>query len=311
MNRLQKFLIGFVLTTFLVFASAAMTPWVPVSLLALGATPSSQTITATTTSGTTFVQTGWNRLTCSSDVYYLLVSAYDSTVTSSTGTLLRGPQGGNGLPKPAWILVSSNQWLAILLKGGTTGTCMVETVSLDGAAQSITNLTVTGTAAVTGATTLSSTLTTTGPNTLGLYTSLQDAGVNNLTVTGNETVAGTLGVTGATTLGAVSATGTNTFTGYTSLADAGVNNLVSTNDVAPNTLTLPSSTALAGIKFGSITLNAASPSVGTATVLSGMKCQCSPEAAADGLTGCAVSSTTLTATGPNGSSGVINYICVK
>lgn len=307
MTKLQKTLIGFVATAFLMLVTSAVSPWVPMSLLALGVSPSSQSITATTTSATTFVQQGWNRLTCSSDVYYKLVSAYDTAVTSTTGTLLRGPQGGNGLPKPAWFLVSSDRWLAILLKSGTTATCMVEVVSLDGAAQTITNLTVTGTAAVTGATTLSSTLTTTGPNTLGLYTSLQDAGLNNLTVTGNETVAGTLGVTGATTLAAVSATGTNTFTGYTSLADGGVNNLVSTNTVTLGGGGIVGTT----VTRGSGALNNASPSIFTATVVTGAICVCANNTTQTVSVKCAVSGTTLTITGPNTTTDTVSYICMQ
>lgn len=291
MNRIQKGFIGIVLVGALMLVSSAMTPWVPMSLLAVGATPSSQMINGvTTTSGTTFVQTGWNRLTCSSDVYYLLVSAYDSTVTSATGTLLRGPQAGNGLPKPAWILVSSNQWLAILLKSGTTATCVVETVSLDGAAGSFTTL------AASGATTLSSTLTTTGPNTLGLYTSLQDAGVNNLTVTGNETVAGTR-----------QTTGTATNLGYTSLSDAGVNNLVLTN-----TLTVAAGGIAAGtVTRGSGALNNASPSVLTATVVTGAICVCSNNTTQTAAVKCAVSGTTLTITGPNTTTDTVSYICMQ
>lgn len=126
-------------------------------------------------------------------------------------------------------------------------------------------------------------------------------------------------VTGAATFeSTVAITGQTTTSGYLSGVDAGFNNITATGnldvsgDATPLSLTFASSTALAGVKFGNMTLNAASPSVATATVLAGMACQCTPETnAADGLTKCAVSSTTLTATGPNGSSGVINYLCVK
>lgn len=62
---------------------------------------------------------------------------------------------------------------------------------------------------------------------------------------------------------------------------------------------------------GQITLNGASPAVGTATVVSGCTPICTAnDAAADSATKCAVSTTTLTATGPNGSTGKINWVCL-
>lgn len=263
----MKKLMVAVATLTLLALTTAISPWAPMLALAAGATPSSQTIpNVTTTSGTVFVQTGWNRLTCSSDVYYLLVSAYDSVVTSATGTLLRGPQASNGLPKPAWILVSSNQWLALLLKSGTQATCVVETVSLDGSAGSFTTLAVSSTAAITG----------------------------------NTTIGGTLGVTGIAS-----------FSAYTGGQDAGFHNIVGSGDTAPATLTLPSSTALAGLKFGTVTLTSASPSTATATVLSGMNCVCTNQTTQANPVKCAVSSTTLTVTGPNTVTDVVGYLCFK
>lgn len=112
-------------------------------------------------------------------------------------------------------------------------------------------------------------------------------------ITGNTTLGGTVQVTGDTSLG----------------ADAGVANNFNIN----GGLTLTSSsTALTAIKFGTITLGGQSPATGTATVLASMNCVCTPQTnASDGLTKCAVSSTTLTATGPNSSTGVISYLCFK
>jgi hypothetical protein len=43
-----------------------------------------------------------------------------------------------------------------------------------------------------------------------------------------------------------------------------------------------------------------------------MKCNCTPETnTTDSASKCNVSSTTLTATGPNSSVGVLNYFCWK
>lgn len=60
---------------------------------------------------------------------------------------------------------------------------------------------------------------------------------------------------------------------------------------------------------GSITLTSASPSTGTATVLAGSVCMCTNETTQANPVKCAVSSTTLTATGPNTVTDVINYVC--
>ena len=61
------------------------------------------------------------------------------------------------------------------------------------------------------------------------------------------------------------------------------------------------------------TLNAASPSVCTATVTAGSTCYCTPvgATAAIAAAGCAVglSSTTLTATSANGATNVVNILC--
>jgi hypothetical protein len=63
-----------------------------------------------------------------------------------------------------------------------------------------------------------------------------------------------------------------------------------------------------GHNSGSITLTSGTPSTGTATVLSGAKCTCTDSTAASAIM-CAVSGTTLTATGPNTVTDVINYFC--
>lgn len=296
----MKKLMVVVATLTLLALTTAISPWAPMLALAAGATPSSQTIpNVTTTSGTVFVQTGWNRLTCSSDVYYLLVAAYSDTVTSATGTLLRGPQASNGLPKPAWILVSSNQWLALLLRSGTQATCVVETVSLDGSAGSFTTLAVSSTAAITGNTTVGGTLGVTGASTL----------TGNVTMSGAATVGTTLGVTGATTLSStLGVTGITTLSAYAIGQDAGFHNMVTsgTSTNAGDNITG------GGTKTrGKITLNGASPSVITATVNTGAFCVCSNEDTATNTVKCAVSATTLTVTGPNGATDDVIYHCIQ
>jgi hypothetical protein len=62
---------------------------------------------------------------------------------------------------------------------------------------------------------------------------------------------------------------------------------------------------------GTMTLNGASPSVATATVVAGAICVCqNTGTAANNAEKCNVASTTLTATGPNGATDVVNYICL-
>lgn len=285
-TKIQKVLLAAVATIALIALTTAVTPWAPALALALGATPSSQTVpNVSTTSGAVFVQLGWNRLTCSSDVYYKVVATSSTAVTAATGTLLRGPQGSNGLPKPAWILVSSDQWLALLLKAGTNATCMVETVSMDGSAGSFTTLAV------------SSTSTFTGQAQFDGFVQGQDAGFNNIKATGTASINGALTsagvISGIFDGGAAVLTTINT---SSTASIAGTLAPVGGIDVATNV-------------GGELTLNGASPSVITATVISGSKCVCSQEGTAANPIKCAVSGTTLTITGPNGATDLVTYLC--
>lgn len=227
----------------------------------------------TTTSSSYFIPFGYVRLTCTSPTYYS-VNASSATAATTSSSLAPGAITVNNvtLTRSIWLNVSSGtQYLALLLKGGVQGTCIAEQVSVDGTAGSFTTLAASSTLAVTGATTLASTA----------Y------------------------IQGATTVdGALRSGGTisGTFDGGTAVLGA----------TSAASLDLPSSTQLTGIKFGTITLGGQSPSTGTATVLSGMKCNCTAnDAAADNALKCAVSSTTLTATGPNLSTGTVNYFCWK
>lgn len=283
MNRTKLFLLT---AAALALASAAVatTSQVPplITQAAMGAAPStSSPMRVTTTSAAYFVPVGYNRLTCTSPTYYSVESASTGTALT-TDALAPGPLNVNGISitRSVWVNITSSQWLALLLKSGVDGYCIVEQGSVDGVTGSFTTLAASSTLAVTGASTFGSTATISGAVT-----------------TGSSIDAGSLSV-----IGASSHVGAATFG---STADV-------TGAVTAASLTLPSSTALAGIKWGTMTMNGASPSVGTATVLSGQKCVCTPVTnAADGATKCAVSSTTLTATGPNSSSGDVNFFCFK
>lgn len=230
-------------------------------------------ITVTTTAASTFIPFGQVQLTCTSPTYYS-VNASSSTASTTSSSLAPGPVTVNNvtITRSIWLTVSSGtQWLSLLLKGGVQGTCLAEQMGTDGQTGSFTTLAASSTLAVTGATTLSSTLGVTGASTFAS------------TITSGGVISGTFDG-GTAILGATSAT----------------------------SLDLPSSTQLTGFKAGSITLGGQSPATGTATVLSGMKCLCTAQdATTDNALKCAVSTTTLTATGPNASTGVINYICWK
>lgn len=239
----------------------------------MAATPTAKRITGiTTTQGAnTYLQVGYNELTCNGWVHYKMVTTNSGTV-ATTDPMVRGD---TKVPsKPIFLNVAGGtQYLALLLENGSPATCSVKQISIDGNSGSFTTLAA------------SSTLTTTGPNTLGLYTSLQDAGVNNLVITSDVSVAGTATVTGAQTL-----------TGATTIGTS---------------VTLPSSTALVGLKFGTITLSSGTPSTGTATVLASMNCVCTNQTTQTSNIKCNVSSTTLTATGPNTVTDVVSYLCFK
>lgn len=218
----------------------------------------------TTTSNSYFIPAGYVRLSCTTPTYYS-VNASSATAATTSSSVVPGPVTVNGVEvqRPLWLNVSSGtQYLALLVRSGVNGYCVVEQVSADGTAPSFSSITSTGA-------TTTSTLAVSSTSTFG-----------DIITTGSAIDAGSLNVVGQTTMA--------------------------------GSLNLASSTAVAGIKWGTITLGGQSPATGTATVLSGMQCYCTPVTnAADGATKCAVSSTTLTATGPNTSTGVINYLCVK
>lgn len=265
--------------------TALVKPLDAMNAMALGAAGSVQApISVTTTSSATFVPSGSIRLTCNQPTYYKVGTSTVTVSSASYDGINYGnfTSSGATLQRPSWISITagSSQWLALLIKSGVNGVCSVEQMGTNGLTGSFTTLAASSTLDVTGAATFGSTVTTTGITKLG----------------------------GALDAGAVIANGTLNATGATVLATT----LDVTGAATAASLTLPSSTALAGIKWGTITLNGGSPATGTATVLSGMQCLCTPFTnAADGVTKCPVSSTTLTATGPNSSTGVINYLCIK
>lgn len=200
---------------------------------------------------------------------------YKMVTTNSATVATTDPmvKGSRYVPsKPINLNVAAGtQYLALLLDTGSPATCSVKQISTDGQTGSFTTLAVSSTSAFTGAITAASTA----------Y------------IQGATTIDGALGSGGVIS---------GTFDGGTARLGA----------TSMSSIDLPSSTQLTAIKFGSITLGGQSPATGTATVLSGQKCNCTPETnAADGVTKCNVSSTTLTATGPNSSTGVINYFCWK
>jgi len=276
------------LTSLIVLGGMATTAAAPALLADMSTSVAASTtspLAVTTTSASYFIPFGQVRLTCTSPTYYS-VNAASTTAAVTTDHLAPGPIVVNKTPitRSVWLTVSSGtQWLALLLKSGVDSYCIAEQMSTDGQTGSFTTLAASSTLAVTGATTLSSTLGVTGATTLSSTAYIQGA----------TTIDGALG-SGGTISGAF---------------DGGTARLGATS---ASSIDLPSSTQITGIKFGSITLGGQSPSTGTATVLASSKCTCTPETnAADGLTKCNLSSTTLTATGPNSSTGVINYICIK
>lgn len=275
--------------------TAIIKPLDAMNALALGAAGSvSQPITVTATSAATFVPSGAIRLTCSQPTYYKVgTSTVTVSSTSKDGTNYGNTISASGatLQRPSWITVTagSSQWLALIIKGGVDGVCSVEQMGTNGLTGSFTTL------AASGATTLSSTLAVTGASTFG--GNIVSGGNISGTFDGGTAIFGDTSATTLAVSGAATITGAQTLTGATAIGTS---------------LTLPSSTALTAIKWGTITLGGQSPATGTATILSGQQCYCTPVTnAADGVTKCAVSSTTLTATGPNSSTGVINYLCVK
>lgn len=266
-----------------VFATLALTalsykPQDAVNAMAPGITGStSPPITVTTTSASTFIPFGQVRLTCTSPTYYS-VNASSSTAATTSSSLAPGPVVVNNvtITRSVWLTVSSGtQWLALLLKGGVQGTCIAEQVGTDGNTGSFTTL------AASGATTLSSTLAVTGTSTL-----------QGAVTTGGNVDAGTLNVAGQTTIAGALIT--------SAAVTAGTTLTVSGDSITASTKTR-----------GTCALNNASPSVCTATVNSGAICVCANNTTAANGVKCAVSSTTLTITGPNTTTDTVSYVCMQ
>lgn len=165
-----------------------------------------------------------------------LSTAYDNTNFANKNGFLMHPYNQGGVVGSVVNLVATGSvagnWpsnFAFLTRPSGGATTPVEVVRISsagrmgiGTASPGSLLDVNGTANITGATTLGSTLVVTGA---GTFSSTLSAGATTLasnTVTGNETVGGTLGVTGATTLTAVTTTGTATLSGTVNIpANAG------------------------------------------------------------------------------------------
>lgn len=263
-----------------------------VSALVLAAAPSWKNIKAvTTTSQTVYMPLGYSLLECTGKVHYAVVAAASGEADTSD-PMLKGLTP-DGFMDQAWVNISSDRYLALLLNSGTTAKCKVTQFSSDGQTGSFTTLAVSSTSVFTGGVTVLSTFQADGITKLGVT----DAGAT--------AVNGTLNVTGAVVLtGATLQNDGVTKLGLTdagSLAVTGTLNVAGDNIVAGGTKTK-----------GTCTLNAASPSVCTATVNAGCVPTISAQTnASDGLSKAAVSSTTLTITGPNGSTGVMQYHCIQ
>ncbi len=273
-----------------------------VATTALATAPSTSTdLTVTTTSAAYFVPVGYIELVCTSPTYYAMETTSAGTALT-TDSLHPGPRVVNGvtLPRSRWINVSAGtQYLALLLKGGVQGYCMVTQYSVDGVAGSFTTLTVSSTSTLTGNVSMGGTLAVTGASTL----------TGAVTMSGAATVGTTLGVTGATTLSStLGVTGITTLSAYTGGQDAGFHNIVTSGSFS----NVGDNITGGGTKTrGTGALNNASPSVFTATVNTGAICVCSNNTTQTTPVKCAVSGTTLTITGPNTTTDTVSYICMQ
>lgn len=259
------------------------------SAVALAAAPSaSSPLPATTTSAAYFVPVGYIALTCTSPTYYSMETT-SAGVALTTDALHPGPLVVNkvALPRSRWINVSAGtQYLALLLKAGVDGSCLVTQYSTDGVAGSFTTLAASGASTLTGNVSMGGTLAVTGASTLS----------GAVTMSAAATVGTTLGVTGAATLSSTLSAGATTVTALT----------------ASGTFTNSGDNIVAGTKTrGNCTLNNASPSVCTATVNTGAICVCANNTTTTNDVKCAVSSTTLTVTGPNTTTDVVSYVCLQ
>lgn len=249
------------------------------SAVVLAAAPSWKAAkSVTTTSQTLYMPLGYSLLECTGKVHYAVVAAA-SGEADTADPMLKGLTP-DGFMDQAWVNISTDRYLALLLNSGTTAKCKVTQFSADGQTGSFTTLTVSSTLGVTGAATFSSTVGVTGA------ISAADAGFNNVTINSNFAVTGTTDLTGALTAAGATLTGTLTLTG---------DNIVG------------------GAKTrGDCTFNGASPAVCTDTVNAGCVPTISAQTnASDGLSKAAVSATTLTITGPNGSTGVMQWHCIQ
>lgn len=249
------------------------------SIALLAIAPSNRRISnITTTQGTNyFLPVGYNTLVCNGWVHYKMVTTSTGTV-ATTDPMVKGDVH---LPnKPVFINVASGtQYLALLLDNGAPATCSITQSSSDNTTGSFTTLAVSSTSVLTGIVTEGTV----------------DAGAT--------AVNGTLNVTGAVVL--TGATLQNDGTTKLGLTDAGSIAITGTLNVAGDTIVASTKTR------GNCTLNNASPSVCTATVNTGAICVCANNTTTTNDVKCAVSSTTLTITGPNTTTDVASYICLQ
>jgi len=328
MKRVQWIFAVAVAVVGLLALTAITTPMTSLLSMALGTDPSTLTAQVTSTSKAFYVPATWTRVHCpDQSVYYTTSATVPTATTSST------PLPAN---KPVWVDNTTNRYFAFIQKGPGPGKCYLEsyggdfntltvdsTLTVTGATTVSTltasgyisgkdagfnNVTMTGNETVSGTMSITGASTLTGEATFAAYLSGKDAGFNNVTATGNGTISGTLGVTGATTL-----TGETTFVAYLAGKDAGVNNLTATGNVSNSgSFTNTGDNIIASTKTrGNCNLNNASPSVCTATVNSGAICVCSNNTTQANPVKCAVSTTTLTVTGPNTTTDTVSYICVQ
>lgn len=257
----------------------------------MGAAPTPKRITNITTvqAGNTFLPVGYNILVCDGWVHYKMVTTNSATV-ATTDPMVKGTRYVPS--KPVYLSVSAGtQYLALLLDNGSPATCSIVQDTTDGQTGSFTTLAVSSTSALTGAVNAAGGVTVQGTTTVGVL----DAGAS--------AVNGTLNVTGAVVL--TGATLQNDGVTKLGLTDAGATAVNGKLNVASDDITAATKTR------GTCNLNAGSPSTCTATVNSGAICTCSNTGTSTNGIKCAVSSTTLTITGPNGASDTCSYHCMQ
>lgn len=171
--------------------------------------------TSTNSAVTGALELGWKSIRCTADTHYRQDGLSSTTATTTDAVI----------PANTAIqeYVSTNtRYLAFILTTGT-GTCYIYKLNVDakGVPPARSAIGVPSGVSVyasqvwadvfDGGALIGSTLNTAGPNVLGGQTTAsgyiraQDAGLNNLTATGNVSVSGTLGISGATTLAGLTA----------------------------------------------------------------------------------------------------------